>query len=123
MDNQTHPNFANGKICYIEIPTNNIAESASFYNKVFGWNIRTRSDGSIAFDDTVNEVSGTWVLNRKPHTESGLLIYIMVDDVAATIEAIIANGGKVVEPMSGNAPEFIATFSDLSGNVFGIGQQ
>ena len=94
MDNQTHPTFANGKICYIEIPTNDINESASFYNKVFGWNIRSRGDGSIAFDDTVNEVSGTWVLNRKPHTESGLLIYIMVDDVAATIEAIIANGGK-----------------------------
>jgi len=123
MDNSTHPTFANGKICYIQIPTNDITESASFYNKVFGWNIRTRGDGSIAFDDTVNEVSGTWVLNRKPHTESGLLIYIMVDDVAATIEAIIANGGKVVEPMSGTAPEFIATFSDLSGNVFGIGQQ
>jgi predicted enzyme related to lactoylglutathione lyase len=123
MDNSNHPTFANGKICYIEIPTNDITKSASFYNKVFGWNIRTRGDGSLAFDDTVNEVSGTWVLNRKPHTESGLLIYIMVDDVAATIEAIIANGGKVVEPMSGTAPEFIATFSDLSGNVFGIGQQ
>jgi hypothetical protein len=40
----------------------------------------TRGDGSLAFDDTVNEVSGTWVLNRKPHTESGLLIYIMVDE-------------------------------------------
>ena len=123
MDNQTHPAIPNGKICYIQIPTTNIAESASFYNKVFGWNIRTRSDGSIAFDDVVNGVSGTWVLNRKPHTDSGLLIYIMVNDVAATLEAIIANGGKIVEPMSGTAPEFIATFSDLSGNVFGIGQE
>lgn len=47
----------------------------------------------------------------------------MVDNVVATIDAIIANGGKIVEPVSGNAPEFIARFSDLSGNVFGIGQQ
>src|SRR5687768_7774346 len=123
MENKQHPTFANGKICYIEIPTNNITESASFYNKVFGWSIRIRSDGSVAFDDAVNEVSGTWVLNRKPHAEPGLLIYIMVDNVAATIDAIIANGGKIVESMSGNAPEFIARFSDLSGNVFGIGQQ
>ena len=123
MDNRTHPAIPNGKICYIQIPTNNIAESATFYNKVFGWNIRTRGDGSIAFDDVVNGVSGTWVSNRKPHTESGLLIYIMVDDVATTLEAIISNGGKIVEPMSGKAPEFIATFSDLSGNIFGIGQE
>jgi len=47
----------------------------------------------------------------------------MVDDVASTIEAIIANGGKVVEPMSGTTPEFIATFSDVAGNIFGIGQE
>lgn len=65
MENKQHPTFANGKIGYIEIPTNNIAESASFYNKVFGWNIRTRSDGSVAFDDTVNEVSGTWGIKQK----------------------------------------------------------
>lgn len=123
MSNQKQPAIPNGKICYIQIPTTNVAESASFYSKVFGWNIRTRSDGSIAFDDVANGVSGTWVLNRKPHRDSGLLIYIMVDDVAATVEAIIAIGGKIVEPMSGKAPEFIATFSDLSGNIFGIGQE
>jgi len=123
MDNQTQSSIPSGKICYMQIPAKNIAKSASFYNKVFGWRIRTKNDGSIAFDDADNGVSGTWVLNRKPHTESGLLIYIMVDDVAATLEAIIANGGKIVEPMTGNAPEFIATFSDLTGNIFGICQE
>lgn len=123
MANLTPSKIPNGKVCYIEIPTNNIAESASFYNKVFGWNIRTRSDGSVAFDDTPYGVTGTWKLNRKPHTKSGLKIYIMVDDVAATLASIIANGGKIVEPISGTAPEFIATFSDLSGNIFGIGQE
>lgn len=123
MSVQTYAKVPNGKVCYIEIPTNNISESASFYNKVFGWNIRTRSDGSVAFDDVVNGVSGTWKLNRKPHNESGLQIYIMVDDVAATLDAIVSQGGTVVEPISGTAPEFIATFSDLSGNIFGIGQE
>jgi uncharacterized protein len=123
MDIQALPNTFSGKIGYIQIPTRNIAESASFYNKVFGWNIRTRTDGSTAFDDVPNGVSGTWVLNRKPHSESGLLIYIMVDDVAAILESIIAHGGTMVEPISGTAPEFIASFSDLSGNIFGIGQE
>ena len=123
MSDQTYPKIPNGKICYLEIPTNNVAESASFYNKVFGWNIRTRKDGTTAFDDTPNGVSGTWILNRKPHVESGLKIYIMVDDVAATLKTIVSNGGKVVEPIRGTSPEFIATFSDLSGNIFGIGQE
>jgi predicted enzyme related to lactoylglutathione lyase len=123
MSNQNLAKVPNGKICYIQIPATSIAESAMFYSKVFGWNIRTRSDGSIAFDDVQNGVSGTWVLNQEAQTKSGVRIYIMVDDVAATLEAIIASGGKVVDPMSGTAPEFIATFSDTAGNIFGIGQE
>lgn len=123
MSDKSNAKVPNGKICYLQIPAISIAESAMFYNKVFGWNIRTRSDGSIAFDDVLNGVSGTWVLNQDPQSKSGVRIYIMVDDVAATLEAIVANGGKVVDPMSGSAPEYIATFSDVAGNIFGIGQE
>ena len=69
------PTLANGKICYVEMPATDIARSADFYRRVFGWQIRQRGDGSTAFDDTVGEVSGTWVLNRPPATEPGLLHY------------------------------------------------
>jgi len=30
------PTYANGKICYIELPATDIARSAGFYQKVFG---------------------------------------------------------------------------------------
>lgn len=123
MGTEIPSKIPNGKVCYLEIPSGNIGESASFYSKVFGWNIRTRGDGSVAFDDVPYGISGTWKLNRKPHSDSGLLIYIMVHDVAATLSLIVANGGKIIDPITGSAPEFIATFSDLSGNVFGIGQE
>ena len=59
---QKHPTTGNGKVCYIEMPAADIKTSASFYQSVFGWNIRTRGDGSFAFDDGVGEVSGTWVV-------------------------------------------------------------
>jgi predicted enzyme related to lactoylglutathione lyase len=88
------PTPANGKICYIEIPATEIAHSSEFYKRVFGWTIRKRDDGSTAFDDTVGEVSGTWVRGRSPASEPGLLVYIMVDSVAATLEVIVANGGR-----------------------------
>ena len=55
------PTLANGKICYVEMPATDIARSADFYRRVFGWQIRQRGDGSTAFDDTVGEVSGAWV--------------------------------------------------------------
>jgi len=118
-----NPLYPNGKLTYIEIPSGNITESASFYHGVFGWNIRTRGDGSVAFDDVENGVSRTWKLNRKPHAGSGLMVYMMVHDVAATMERIVAHGGIQVAPISGQYPELIATFSDPSGNIFGIGQE
>ena len=64
MKNDEHPTLSNGKICYIEIPAIDINASSSFYKEVFGWQIRRRSDSQIAFDDTVGEVSGTWVAGR-----------------------------------------------------------
>jgi hypothetical protein len=73
------PTIANGKICYLEIPATDVSRSADFYRAVFGWNIRQRGDGQKAFDDTVGEVSGTWVVGRPPATKPGLLMYVMVD--------------------------------------------
>jgi predicted enzyme related to lactoylglutathione lyase len=36
------PTFANGKICYIEMPATDTSRSAEFYQQVFGWKIRKR---------------------------------------------------------------------------------
>lgn len=117
------PTFANGKICYIEIPALDTDASAAFYVDVFGWHIRKRGDGSTAFDDGVGEVSGTWITGRKPSVEPGLLIYIMVDSVAATVDAVTAKGGKIVQPIGVDAPEITARFSDPAGNILGLYQQ
>ncbi len=117
------PTLANGKICYVEMPASDIHRSAEFYEKVFGWRIRRRADGAIAFDDGVGEVSGTWVTGRPPATSPGLLIYIMVDSVAATLDALITHGGEVVQPIGADAPEITARFRDPGGNVLGLYQQ
>jgi uncharacterized protein len=117
------PTLANGKVCYIEIPAVEIHRSADFYAKVFGWRIRKRSDGYTAFDDTTGEVSGTWVVGRKASSEPGLLPYIMVDSVAATVAAVIAHGGELVQPIGADAPEVTARFRDPAGNVIGLYQE
>jgi hypothetical protein len=116
------PTLTNGKICYIEIPAADIARSADFYRKVFGWNIRRRGDGSTAFDDTTGQVSGTWVLGRSPASQPGLLIYVMVDSVAAAVDIVVANGGEIVQPIGADAPEITARFRDPGGNVIGLYQ-
>jgi len=114
------PTATNGKVCYIEIPAADVQRSAAFYEEVFGWRIRQRGDGQTAFDDATGEVSGTWVRGRPAAAEPGLLLYIMVDSVAATADAVIANGGEIVQPIGADAPEVTARFRDPAGNVLGL---
>jgi len=117
------PTSINGKVCYIEMPTTDVQRSADFYGKIFGWNIRKRGDGSVAFDDAAGQVSGAWVLGRPPMSQVGLLIYIMVDSVAASIEAVKAQGCEIVQPIGADAPEITARFRDPGGNVIGLYQE
>jgi uncharacterized protein len=117
------PTPTNGKICYIEIPAADVQRSARFYEQVFGWRTRERGDGHLAFDDTTGQVSGSWVVGRPPSPQPGLLVYIMVDSVAAAVEAVIAHGGDIVQPVGADAPEITARFSDPAGNVIGLYQE
>jgi predicted enzyme related to lactoylglutathione lyase len=112
-----------GKICYVEMPAVDVQRSADFYAGVFGWQIRKRGDGATAFDDSTGQVSGTWVLRRPPSAQPGLLLYIMVDSVDATVDAIVARGGEIVQPVGADAPEITARFRDPGGNVIGLYQQ
>ena len=83
------PTRANGKICYLEIPTADVPRSVRFYQAVFGWQIRRRGDGATAFDDGVWEVSGAWVSGRPASPVPGLLLYVMVDSVSQAVDAVV----------------------------------
>jgi predicted enzyme related to lactoylglutathione lyase len=117
------PDYRTGKICYIEIPASDIAQSAQFYQRVFGWHMRQHSDGATAFDDTTGQVSGMFVTGRPPSNVPGLVVSIMVASAAATIEAIKAAGGEIVQPVNPDEREVYAHFRDPGGNVLGIYQQ
>jgi uncharacterized protein len=116
------PTNINGKICYIEIPATDVGRSADFYRAVFGWEIRKRGDGATAFDDGV-EVSGSFVTGRPPSREAGLLFYVMVADIAATLKTVTANGGVVVQPPDHSARDVVARVHDPGGNLIGVYQE
>jgi uncharacterized protein len=118
------PTLAPGKISYVEIPATDVDRSAAFYESVFGWNLRRRGDGEIAFDDGVGEVSGTWVTGRPPLSEPGLLVYVMVNNLEVSLEKITQAGGEIVKPITPMGEgEAYATFRDPAGNVLGVFQQ
>lgn len=112
-----------GKICYVEIPAEDIGRSAEFYSRAFGWGIRQRGNGSTAFDDTTGQVSGAFVAGRPPMSEPGPLIYVMVDDIEDALRRVEAAGGVIVQAVGADAPELTARFRDPGGNVLGLYQE
>jgi uncharacterized protein len=76
--------------------------------------------GRPAFDDGVGEVSDAWVTRRRSSAAPSLLLYIMADDIDGTVEAVSANGGRIVQPVGCDAPELTARYADLDGNVLGV---
>ena len=110
-----------GKICYLEIPANRAEDSARFYSDIFGWKVRERGDGNLAFDDP-GGVSGTWVKESDRTPDERTRVYIMVDSITDTLKQITANGGKVLTPRTDIGPNMgaFAAFTDPVGNEFGL---
>ena len=109
-----------GKICYIEMSSKDPKVSADFYSRIFGWNVRTRGDGQVAFDDATGYVSGTWV--AEPNGGAGsMLTYVMVDSIDESLRRISAAGGRTVAPFTplGEGSGY-AVFEDPAGNRVGL---
>ncbi|HKV25347.1 MAG TPA: VOC family protein [Candidatus Acidoferrum sp.] len=112
--------------CYIELPARDVRASAAFYENVFGWNIRNRDSERPSFDDAAGHISGAWVTGRPTASQPGLLPYIWVKSIEATLGKIEANAGATVEAPHPDHPGsvcLIATFRDPTGNLFGLYQE
>jgi predicted enzyme related to lactoylglutathione lyase len=117
------PHFRHGKICYLIMPSRDAQQSADFYSAVFNWSTRSHDDGSLAFDDSVGQVSGMWVTDREPVDNPGTEVHIMVGNAEETERSIVEHGGTLVWRSGADEPEVYGTFRDPSGNLFGYYQQ
>jgi len=109
--------------CYIEMPALDVHQSAAFYQVVFGWNIRHRDSDRPSFDDASGNISGAWVSGRPAATTPGLLPYVWVDSINATLKRAQSHGATIVETPRPDHPGstcFIATFRDPAGNLIGL---
>jgi hypothetical protein len=60
-----------------------------------------------------------------PTLANGKITYVEVpaaecDDVASAIDAVLANGGELVQPIGADAPEITARVRDPVSNVIGL---
>ena len=115
----TEPTRTHGKICYIIMSSKDAGAAAAFYSGVFGWNIREH-DGQFSFDDPTGAVSGMWDTSLEPRS-GGYEVDIMVDDVSAAAEQLVAAGGRLIGEMQVfGAGEQYQKFADPDGNELGL---
>lgn len=116
-----------GEICWRETATDDIGKSKDFYQKLFGWELEKSKISGVEYEQIhVNgkAVGGMIEINEDwgdPLPPSHWVTYISVDDVAATVQKVEENGGKIcVPPFDIPTVGTISMINDPSGAVFAI---
>ena len=112
-----------GGLSYLEIPAIDPRQSAAFYEKVVGWNVREPDTAEPKFDEPSGHLIGRWVTGRAISREPGLLPYIYVKHIKDAVKQASACGGAVVKAIHPEGNLLVATVRDPAGNVIGLWQQ
>ena len=110
-------------IVHVEIPAQDPAANAKFYQDVFGWNLQHDANFDYWMFSAEGGPGGGWV---KPETSAenpmgyqigAPLIYLGTDDIEGDLERVVAHGGTVVTPkMEIPMTGWFAVFTDAAGN-------
>ncbi|MDT7578430.1 MAG: hypothetical protein QOH17_4763, partial [Pseudonocardiales bacterium] len=82
--------MSHGRIDYLQLPALDIATSAAFYEKVFGWKVELAYGGFEA-----PGMIGQWTTDRAPVADAGPLVWIRADNLYPTLEVVVDGGGRV----------------------------
>lgn len=114
-----------GTLCWGDLNTPDPAGAATFYTKVFGWNISAGEHDTFGYLHIQN--AGSFIggipsaEHRAPNTPAHWLPYFEVSNCDATTERAKAYGGRVyAPPMTTEGVGRMAVLSDAEGGVFSI---
>ena len=97
----------------------NVVDAIDWLSKTFGFAEHYR------YGDT-DAISGAFTTGRQISPEPGLLPYVWVESIDATLNRAAAEGGVVVKaphPDSPGSACWSATFRDPAGNLMGLYQE
>jgi len=129
-ENKKYPKVMNS-ICHIDIPVLNVDRACAFFRDVFTWTYMPWKpdyclfigastqcvSGGIVLVDEKNEKRFPWPLPSRP-----MLLYLLTEDVNATLNLVHKSGGIVVRPRTLIGPGIgsNAMFYDTEGNYLAV---
>ena len=111
---------SNIKINYIELQVNDIDLAKEFYGETFGWTFQDFGPDYCAFNDGEMD-GGFFKSGLSSSTSNGAaLVVLYTEELEATQEKIIANGGKIVKEIFSFPGGRRLQFEDPNGNELAV---
>ncbi len=108
--------MSHGRIDYLQLPALDIATSAAFYEKVFGWEVEL-AYGSFEAPGMI----GQWTTDRAPVADAGPLVWIRADNLYPTLQVVVDGGGRVCgRPQLDGGERWLVEIDDPAGNRIGV---
>jgi predicted enzyme related to lactoylglutathione lyase len=116
---------------WVEIHATDVARSARFYLELFAWKLleRDSADGlEVLIFDTgaaprLENLRRGGIWQRPAGERLGIVVYVVVDSLDATVARAVQLGGKVVAPKTPQGRNFRACIADPDGNILGIWEE
>jgi uncharacterized protein len=102
-------------IDYIEISVTDVDAAKAFYGSAFGWGFNDYGPEYAGIQGDGKEAGG---LRRADGVKPLVMLYS--DDLEATLDAVTAAGGTIVEPISSFPGGRRFEFADADGNRLGV---
>lgn len=119
-----HAHGIHHTIDYIELPATDLAAAQHFYNAVFGWEFVSYGDAYAGIRTAAEapgaEAGGLRLSETGEIARGGPLVLLYSDDLDATLAAVGAAGGAVVEGPYEFPGGWRFHFTDPSGNELGV---
>jgi len=109
-------------VVHFEVRSADPDATRAFFGKLFGW---TFPDGGIpgySYVDTGVEGAVPGGISPLQNGEPLVTFFVGVQDVAATLEAAVAQGGRIVQPATKVLGVTFGLLADPQGQVVGLAQ-
>lgn len=120
---KTHAHRIPHSIDYVELTVTDLAAAQAFYGSAFGWSFTAYGDayaGIRTSAEEEGEEAGGLALSEEPPAAGGPFVILYSDELEATLTAVVAAGGEIVEEPYAFPGGRRFHFRDPAGNVLGV---